>query len=86
MSNAYCGSSRRVERLVLLSTKITKTLNVPHLSITALDGLEISFHVSALCTDLICVVFTNNTSSRLRMLSQSLSWDQQTEKCVSKRK
>lgn len=33
--------------LVLLSTKITKTLNVPHLSITAVDGLEIPFHVNA---------------------------------------
>lgn len=33
--------------LVLLSIKITKTLNVPHLSITALDGLEIPFHVNA---------------------------------------
>lgn len=33
--------------LVLLSSKITKTLNVPHLSITALDGLEIPFHVNA---------------------------------------
>lgn len=78
--------------MVLLSTKITKTLNVPHLSITALDGLEIPFHVNAvvyrldLCTDLICVMFSNNTSPQLGILSQRVSWDQQTEKCVSRRK
>lgn len=72
--------------MVLLSTKITKTLNVPHLSITVLDGLEIPSHVNAVVHRLDRVVFGNNTSPQLGMLTHSLSWDQQTEKCVSRRK